>query len=150
MSSSTAAAFVADLKTKLEARAGLSGVTVHLVSPSETITRDAIVLVAGPVNSTQEYVTAGRASRDDANTIPGELAGYKAGPNTATTMQAAWDRAAVLADEIASQLRDDPPQVGVQTLNARVAQIAYTPAPSDSGGWVCVCRFQIEFTARVA
>lgn len=147
--SSTAAAFVAGLKTQLEARPGLSGITVYLVAPADTITTDKIILIAGPVTGEQEYVTAGRARRSDTYTIPGALAAYRTGQNTETTMQAAWDAAAALLDEIASELRDNAPQVGDQTLEAHLAQIRYTPQPSDRGGWVCVCEFQAEYTARV-
>ena len=146
--SSTAAAFISALRTQLQARAGLAGVDVHIVPQDGVIGSDSIVLIASPVTGDQEYATAGRARRDDHYTIPGQLAGYATGTDTDTTMQAAWDRAATILGEIADQLLS-PPQVGDQTLSARLSQISYQPQPSDKGGWVCVCGFQIDYTARV-
>jgi hypothetical protein len=153
MASSTLSAFLVGLKTALQARPGLNGVTVALTMPQDLGQGDLMWLVRAPVPGKQEYAAVGRLRRNDSYSIPGTIRAFKAGTGVAATetqFQAAMDRAAAILDELVLQLRDAPPAVGNQTIRAAVTEIEYLPEPQDQGGWTCYCDFTVEYDARVS
>jgi hypothetical protein len=133
----TSAEFVTELKTLLEQRAGLVGVNVHLTETAD-VAAPAIVLVRGRVNSEIVWETMGPERREDA-TVPGRVW------TTAATMPAAVDQAMAIMAEIATQVVDAPPPVGLQTRMANLQSVAWLPFQSDKGGWFCDAEFDISY-----
>ena len=155
MASSTLSAFLVALRTALAARAGLSGIPVHLVAPADVSVADTVILVRAKAEGDQAYAALGRLRRNDGYVIPGLIRSYKTtgaggAVDSDSVFQAAMDHAAALLDEVILQLRDAPPAVGNQTILAKVGHIAYLPFPADMGGWATDCEFEIEYTARVS
>jgi hypothetical protein len=149
--SSTAAAFVVSLRTKLLARSGLSGVNVYLVAPVDTDQAEFILLLRGRVSGEQDWAALGRLRREDSYSIPCLIRVRKTigTADEQTIFQSAMDRAAALLDEVVLQVRDSPPAVGDQTVEARVAEIVYVPLVEPEA-WLVDCEFNVAYRARVS
>lgn len=152
---STAPAFLSGLRTKLQARAALSGVTVHVVSPPELGIADAIVLIWARVDGLQEPAALGKLRRRDGYTVPGMIRTYRAAgaagaQDSDSVWQAAMERGAALLGEVTDQVFKDPPNVGDQTVTAHVEDNGFTPVPGDNGGWFCEWSFSVVYQARVS
>lgn len=153
MPSTTAAAFLASLKTSLAARFAahgtLSAVRVDLVLTGDTSIIDAVELLRGAVVGAQEYAAMANRRRDSYG-IPGRIHTYATGTDSDVTFQESWDRATAILDEIILQLRDTPPLAGDSLGKPRVTDIEYRALPDADGGWVTRCDYTIEYAALVA
>jgi hypothetical protein len=149
--SSTAAAFVVSLRTKLQARSALSGVNIYLVAPIDTDQTEFILLLRGRIVGSQDWAALGRLRREDEYSIPGVIRVRQTigAADEQTVFQAAMDRAATLLDEVVLQVRDSPPAVGDQTIEAHVAQIVYVPMVEPEA-WLVDCEFNVTYRARVS
>jgi hypothetical protein len=154
VAASTAPAFLTGLRTKLQARAALSGVAVHLVSPPDMGVADTIVLIWARVDGLQEPAALGKLRRRDGYTVPGLVRTYRAAgaagaQDSDAVWQAAHERAAALLGEVADQVFKDPPAAGDQTETAHVEDNGFVPVPGDNGGWFCEWAFSVVYRARV-
>jgi hypothetical protein len=145
---STAPSFLAAFRTSLANRAGLSGVRVDLVPTGDSSAIESIILVSGRIEGTQTRLAMG--SRQDGYRVPGQINALGKGPDSDVAFQAALTRVGAILDEVIQELDDNPPQVGVTTLDGTVAEIGYLPLIHPDGGWVCRCDFVIDYTAEVA
>lgn len=135
------AALTADLQPALRQVEGLEQVTVHVVEGEDT-KAPAVVLIRARVNADIEYAAMGPV-RTDTVTVPGFVRSYS------TTLQDAVDEALAIVDAVGGYLRDTPPTVGDNTLDAMVNRLGWVPFPSDKGGWFVDCEYDIEYTADI-
>src|SRR6266498_3536910 len=153
MASSTCAAFLVSLKTALVARFAahgtLSAVRVDLVPTGDTSAIDAVTLIRGAITGSQEYATMANR-RSDSYQIPGLIDTYATGPDSDITFQTAWDRNALILDELILQLRDTPPLAGDTMAKGLVTDIVYHAYVREQGGWVTRCEYTIEYGALVS
>lgn len=154
--SSTTAAFLAALKTRLVARyaahATLNTIAVEYVVVPSTNPKDQldiVVLVADTITGSQEYLSFG-SNRRDAYRIPGSVEALGAGEDADANFQTAMDRASLILDEVILELRDNKPVVGTTDLRALVTDIGYTPFLVERGDWIVRCDFAIEYEAMVS
>lgn len=149
MSAPTAGDFLEALRTQLIARLAaapaFADVEVHLIRP-DLPQVEAIVLVRDRISETFEYATATDRARENVVRIPGLVRAYSTG---STAFQDAIDRAAAIVGEVADELRDAAPAVGVQTRSATVTATSWLPMLSDKGGVLVDGEFEITYSARV-
>lgn len=138
----TSAAYIAALKTLLEARPGLAGVAVHLTADSDVVA-PAILLVRSRITQETEWFSMG-PKRTVTSTIPGMV--Y----TTAGTMQAAADALDVILTEIGSAITPALPAVGANMRKAELAEVAWQPFQSDKGGWIADAEFSIVYQTDLA
>ena len=138
----TGAAYAQALIPLLEARPGLTGVTVHLTEPKDP-THPMIVLIRSRVRQDITWEAFGPERVDD-GTIPGRVWTW------ADNMQDAADQALQIVSEIALQVVDGSPTVGANTRKGDVPTVEWSPIPWDDGGWVCDAWFDITYTAELA
>lgn len=152
---SVVAAFLADLKTKLEARLVAPtwpNTTVYMLAPPQKSTTldDCVVLVAGKIEAPQAYATNVR-DRNQEMTIP--MMCQAAAIGTTADVDA-LTRADALFSEIVAQLRDDPPDAGsipiIGQRKAVTGKVEFYPWPKDAGGWAVSVFFDVETSVRVA
>lgn len=158
MASSTVAAVLAALRTALETRVQAdadfgAAFPVLLVAEGGTALEEAIVLIrpADPGTAlSQKWAHIGGTQRDETFTVPGALWVKAAGKNdgASTVFQAAMDRATDLLDHVIHEIRDNPPAVGVQTLDMLVTDTTWRPGRIDQG-WEVTVEFAIKATVRV-
>jgi hypothetical protein len=136
----TSAAFLSALLVQLRARPALAAVNVELFRPQD-IGQPALLLVAGRVRHELAPQAMARLRQDDV-TIPALVSTYG-------SLEDAVAQAATIVGEVELELRDTPPQVGVQTLRAAVAAVGWLPLRSDKGGVIVDAEFDITYTASV-
>lgn len=136
----TSAAFVSLFKTQLETRFAAnptySGVTVNIIYEDGTI--PSVTLVRDRVRHDIEHMAM--RVKSDEGVVPMLV-------RTSGDVQAAADQAAAIVGEIGAELRDNPPQVGTHTLQARVTGVAWMPLLSDKLGVVCDCELDVTYQA---
>ena len=153
---SVAAAFIADMKTKLEAilvPPTWPSTTVYTFAPMDKSISldDCIVLVAGKIKAPQAYATNVRA-RDEELEIPMfiQASSVTAGDDGAEALA----RADALLSEVVALLRDNPPSAGsipiIGQRKAVVSDAEFYPFPPDGGGWGCGVLFIVRSSVRVA
>lgn len=139
----TSAAFVAALQAQLTSAlplvAGLEKVKVHLV-PTADVVAPAVVLIREPVRTEVKHIAMGKI-RDEEVTVPGFARAHGA------SLQAAADLAEKIVGEVAKQVRTAAPQVGLQTAEAILSALSWTPFLNDKGGYIVDCDYDITYTA---
>lgn len=148
------ATWLAAIKTQLTARlagnVNFNQINVFLIPPNTDLPlHESIVLWAGDIQGEDSYALMGR-QRDEVSVIPGVIYTAASDPNEATAMNTAMARAASILDEIAFEIRDNPPLVGLQTRAALVSGHKWKPALLDDGTWLAELRFDVTVKARVA
>lgn len=149
--------FTAALYEQLRARPGLAGVPVMLVAPMGGLDReDAVVVIRERFTEDMDWAALGRRRQDATISIPGLIRVWRTADATGlqestAVYRAASARAAVLLDEVVSQVTQDPPAVGDQTIEAHISNIAWVPVIDvDQNGWFMDCEFNINYRARVS
>lgn len=158
MSDWTAPAFISSLVTTLSARSGITTLTNPAVrvldywpAIDEKIT-DALI-VGYEAEDTNQEATIGNRTQEETVTIKCEIRVVRPGSG-ATVAGTARTRTANLLGEVDNQLRTDWPEVGTQTVAARISNrdLMQFPSTDSRGGPVRVCliRFDVEYRARTA
>lgn len=139
---------ITDLHTLLEARAGLSGVTVFRYAPSPKALeglREHIVL-ASRISGAQEFPMATKQIKYDRFTLHGVIYVEKpgAGDDVADT---AHERAEALLAEIEAEIQPDP---SIGRTNTEVELTNYEHVfGADDRGRLHSLSFELECTARM-
>jgi|TARA_B100001094_G_scaffold309356_1_gene342918 hypothetical protein len=132
--------FRSNLKTQLEARAGLSGIKIFSYSPGEVLDREFISL--GGANTSISPFTMG-GQYEQTNSINGLIFVNQVGAGD-TVAESTNDRAVFLMEEVFQQIVSDP------TVNGSVQNAELTRYQEENGadenGRVCTFEFEIEFT----
>ena len=158
MPGQAAGAFISALRDNLETtiRADndfANDFPVWIVDEGVSALEEHVVLIRSDdeVGFNQEHAAFGRGSRDDFFTIPGQLVALATGGATtdSATFETAMTRAESLLSLIIGEIRDNPPNVGDQTLRTIVGSGGLRPARVDQG-WVVICDFDIEARVRVS
>jgi hypothetical protein len=149
--------FAAALFEQLQARPGLVGTPVMLTTPPTGIDRlDAVVVIREAFREEMEWAALGRRRQNATGTIPALVRAWRTADavgsqETMTVYRAAASQAAALLNEVVSQITQDPPGVGDQTIEAHVSDIEWVPViDMDQNGWFMDCLFNIHYTARVS
>jgi hypothetical protein len=153
-SGSSIPAFLEKFHAQLVARfaaADLGPIVVYLTTAGDESLDDGVLLVRDAILGDQIYRVLGAGgARDEDVVIPGFVQAYAASGNgDGSAMQAAFDRAGAIIDEVIAELRDNTPQVGEQTVWARLDAVRWLPAPSDAGGWRVRAEYDLSYSARV-
>lgn len=153
----TAPAFLDALKTALDANATLTAltspsvrVTTYFPSADEALTD--VVILGHTVVSPMDPAALGQKRYKEDVTIQCEIRVIRAGAGE-TVAKAARDRAAAVLGAIHVQLKDSPPNVGDQTISAKITDREMIQFPSESGGApvrVCLVAFNVVYEARVS
>lgn len=150
----TAPAFLDALTTQIAARAGIIALTptvrvlAYYPGPDEPLT-DAILL-GFTVTDSNEPAALGNQSHQEDVTIDCEIRVVRPGAGSSPA-SAARDRAALILGEIHDEVATNWPQVGTQTIAARVQGRTMTQFPYQAGETatrVCLIEFQILYKAR--
>jgi len=132
--------FRSNLKTQLEARAGLSGVKIFSYTPGEVLDREFISL--GNATTNIAPFTMG-GQYEQSFTVTGLIFVNQVGGGD-TVAESVNDRAVALIDEIFQQIVSDP------TVNGSVQNAELVRYQEENGvdenGRVCTFEFEIEFT----
>jgi hypothetical protein len=121
MATSTIPAFKSALLSRLQARAGLSGVQVTYGWPTGSVKRESIML--GGATGTQEFRTIGATQKMETYTLDVYITVIREGH---ARQQNADERALALMGELEDELRDDP-TVNNTVLTAEVGRIDLQP-----------------------
>lgn len=153
----TAPAFTAALTTQVAARpvvASLANPTVRVVdylpSPEENLTDT--VIIGYEAEDDAEAIALGDNRHDETVIVRCLIITVRPGAGEAVARQCK-DRAALLLGEVDDELRTNAPEVGNQTLRARVSRRSFTDdfaTSADRGGPVrrYVVGFEITYRAR--
>ena len=140
MATLTAGAFKDALQTQLEARGGLSGVTIHdAETNTEDLKREHVVL--GDWTGTDDYLTLG-TTYDETYIVDGRV--IVRAPDSA---KAARDRAIAILKEVKDQLITDP-TVNATVFEARFSGYSGTEDIWQDQGRTCECEFTIDVEAH--
>lgn len=154
MSSWSAPDFLDQLKTLLDARASLTSLTpepkvlTYWPSASEPLT-DSIILPTASDDTERVVMNPTSNPSDEIVAVDGVVWVFRPGAGEEAA-KAARDRAQVLLNELADQLRTTPPAV-VHSGRAWIADRDMDQRPSDSEGApgrACVLEFTIRYRAR--
>lgn len=124
MATSTVTAFKAALLSRLQARAGLSGVQVTYGWPNGQVQRESIML--GGVSGTQEFRTVGATQKMEEYSLTTYITVIREGSGL---QQNADERALALMAEVEAELRSDL-TVNNTVLTAQVARFDLEPMAS--------------------
>jgi len=147
--------FLDELADQLEQRPNLAGATppikvvTYFPSPKED-TGDVIIL-GHTTNTEMEPAALGNRRYQQPNIVSSEIRVVRPGSGERVAMEAR-DRAALMLTEVHLQLKEDPPNVGDQTISAHIANAEMLQFPSESGAVpvrVCLIAFDINYEARV-
>lgn len=132
----TSAAFIAALKTQLEA--ALPAVTIHLTEPQDP-SAPMVVLVSDRVTSDIAWTRFGPKTTEEC-VVPGRV--WASG----ATLQDAADSALAIVAVIGEQALT-PPQVGEQTRKGNVDTVTWIPLLSDKGGYFVEATYNLAYTS---
>lgn len=150
----TAPAFLDALVTQIGVRAGITSLTptvrvlAYYPGADEPLT-DAILL-GFTVTDTNEPAALGNQSHEEEVTIDCEVRVVRPGAG-AVPAKVARDRAADILGEIHDEVATNWPQVGTQTIAARVQSRTMSQFPYQAGETavrVCLIEFVIVYKAR--
>lgn len=151
----TAPAFIDDLKTKLEARTGITdltpAVTVYAYWPSpDESTTDAVILGFQALDNNEQATMRSNRSHEETVDLQCRITILRPSAGEAPA-KAARDRAETILNEIDTQLREDHPDVGDFTHQVKIANRDMRQFPDQAGSTsvrVCVVDFTIQYAAR--
>ena len=147
MGTSTIPAVLDELKTALELRAGLVGVTVFSAHMGDEVTRAPEAIVLGlDVPFEQNFASLGAQSRDEEYTIEGVVLTTQPGAGE-DAAKAARDRAFYIVAEIEDQLRADA-KLGERALWAGFGTGRFQQGTGDRTR-IAAIEFGIKVKARI-
>lgn len=141
--SSQAFATMRALKTQLEDRAGLAGVSIYTAHPGKNLPKRAITMLG--FDATQNWAALGRHSRDEEFRISCSVYCELPGASEAV-VQDLQDDANAIVSEVEKQLRDDP-EINSTVRQSSLVEMEGNQGFDTEGRW-CEVTFQIEARSR--
>lgn len=141
-----APAFLDALKTRLEARAALAGVEVHVASMGENIGPEAITCYG--VEGTQDWAALGQERKKDGFTVHATIEIVKAGAGDAVA-KTARDRAEAILAEVEAEMKNAFTTVaGSQITALNLSKIDLHQGANPTGRWALIS-FAIDVEIRI-